>query len=113
MNYEKTLKALKQSWSKESSSKYETENPAKGQCSVTAIVIQRIYGGEILKTKINDCWHFYNKIENCIYDFTSEQFAEEVEYINEISSKEEALADCTESQVVALWASLNKTIEEN
>jgi hypothetical protein len=113
MNYEKLLTTLKKCWSKESSSKYERENPAKGQCSATAIVIQRKYGGEILKTKINGSWHFYNQIENFIYDFTSEQFAEKVEYINEKSSKEEALADCTEAQVAALWARLNKTIDEN
>lgn len=113
MNYQKTLDALKKSWSEESSSKYELENPSKGQCSVTAIVIQRKFGGNILKTKINDTWHYYNQISNSIYDFTFEQFEIEVEYENKISSVEDALTDCNKSQVAALWARFNKTIGKN
>lgn len=112
MNYKKTLEALKKSWSAESSSKYELENASKGQCSVTAIVIQRKFGGEILKTKINDNWHYYNQISNSIYDFTSEQFDVEVAYENKKSSVEEALTDCNTSQVAALWSRFNKILEE-
>ncbi len=37
--------ALIRSWSIETSSKWTTENPAKGQCGVTALVVQDIYGG--------------------------------------------------------------------
>lgn len=113
MNYDKIVRALKKSWCKESSSKYEIENPSKGQCSVTAIVIQRIFGGEILKTNVNGSWHFYNKIDNSVFDFTAEQFADEVEYMNESSSAEEALTDCNESQVAALFGKSKNALEEN
>ncbi len=50
--------ALIRSWSIETSSKWTTENPAKGQCGVTALVVQDIYGGEIKKTKVREAWHF-------------------------------------------------------
>ncbi|HEV2899718.1 MAG TPA: hypothetical protein VGX71_18140 [Pseudaminobacter sp.] len=42
---------LKTAWSKESSGSWSAENPAKGQCSVTSLVVQDLFGGSILKTK--------------------------------------------------------------
>ena len=113
MNYKTILEVLKKSWSEESSSKYEAGNPSKGQCSVTAIVIQRKFGGNILKTKINGNWHYYNQISNLIYDFTFEQFEFEIEYESKISSLEDALTDCNLSQVAALWTRFNKIIKMN
>jgi hypothetical protein len=58
---EKLLNVFK-SWSLESSSKWSENTPAKGQCGVTALVVNDIFGGEILKTKLSDGWHFYNRI---------------------------------------------------
>ena len=43
--------ALIKSWSIETSSKWTIENPAKGQCGVTALVVQDICGGKIIKDK--------------------------------------------------------------
>ncbi len=43
--------ALIRSWSIETSSKWTIENPAKGQCGVTALVVQDICGGKIKKDK--------------------------------------------------------------
>jgi hypothetical protein len=59
---EKLLNALFKSWSLESSSKWSEDTPAKGQCGVTALVVNDIFGGEILKTKLADGWFFYNRI---------------------------------------------------
>ena len=50
--------ALIKSWSIETSSKWTIENPAKGQCGVTALVVQDICGGKIIKTKIGACGIF-------------------------------------------------------
>ncbi len=44
------LNALRKSWSIQSSSKWSVDNPAKGQCGVTSLVVQDILGGEIRKT---------------------------------------------------------------
>ena len=108
MNYEKILSALQKSWCLESSSIYDKKNPSIGQCSVTAIVLQREFGGIILKTKTNGIWHYYNNINGDIYDFTSCQFSEKIQYQNITSSVEEALTDCTESQVAALTSRFKK-----
>lgn len=113
MNFDKTLSALNESWCIESSSRYEKENPAKGQCSVTAIVVQRMFGGDILKTKFQNCWHFYNRIENSVIDFTSQQFDEAIVYTNVKSSAHEALTDCTELQVAALWRRFKTSLNKN
>ncbi|MEB9972481.1 hypothetical protein P4K82_12925 [Bacillus cereus] len=43
-----------QSWSIESSSKWTLNNPAMGQCGVTALVINDLFGGEILMTELED-----------------------------------------------------------
>lgn len=36
--------ALRQSWSIETSSKWTSESPAKGQCGVTALIVQELCG---------------------------------------------------------------------
>ena len=113
IDYDHILESLRNSWSIESSSRYCKNNPACGQCSVTSIVIQRKYGGKVLKTKVEGRWHFYNQIDNSVYDFTKEQFQKEIEYSNEASSIEEALTDCTIEQLEALWRLFSKRVERN
>jgi hypothetical protein len=56
-------------WSIESSSKWSSQNPANGQCGVTALVVNDLFGGEILKTKTPEGWHYYNKIDGIRCDF--------------------------------------------
>lgn len=43
------LNALSKTWSLKSSSKWSLDNPAKGQCGVTSLVVNEIFCGEILK----------------------------------------------------------------
>lgn len=45
---------LLEAWSIESSSKWTNENPVAGQCGVTSLVIQELFGGEILKSETRD-----------------------------------------------------------
>ncbi len=80
--------ALIKSWSIETSSKWTIENPAKGQCGVTALVVQDICGGEIKKTKIGEVWHFYNFIDGQRFDFTEAQFNENPNYLDVESNRE-------------------------
>jgi len=48
----------------EPSSLWTAENPARGQCGVTTLVIQKnCFGGKILKT--TDGASFYNEIDGC------------------------------------------------
>lgn len=99
---------LTKSWSIETSSKWTSENPAKGQCGVTALVVQDLYGGEIKKTKVGDVWHFYNLIDGKVFDFTETQFNEEVNYMGVKSNREEALADTNKKQYSILKEKIMK-----
>lgn len=60
---------LRDSWTK--------ENMTLGQCSVTAFLAQDIFGGDvygILRPGGN--YHCYNVVGDCVFDLTSEQFAQ-------------------------------------
>lgn len=68
---------LRAQWSK--------ENLTLGQCSITAFLVQDIFGGQvhgILQPSGN--YHCFNVIGDAVFDLTSEQFGEErLEYRNQ------------------------------
>ncbi|MFE9079198.1 hypothetical protein COE20_01200 [Bacillus cereus] len=103
--------ALIKSWSIETSSKWTLENPANGQCGVTALVIQDIYGGKIKKTKVGEEWHFYNSIDGGRFDFTESQFNENLNYLDVESNQEEAFADTNEKQYSILKEKIMKELK--
>lgn len=98
ISVDQLLKALENSWSIQSSSKWSKENSANGQCGVTALVVNDILGGNITKTKLPEGWHFYNTIQGERYDFTSSQFRKNVIYMDIPSNREEAYKDTNEKQ---------------
>jgi hypothetical protein len=98
----RVLAALEASWSEESSSQWSRGNPACGQCNVTALVVHERYGGELLKTRVREDWHFYNRIGGKIYDFTAFQFAAPIRYDDVAASQGDALAGTSVAQVTAL-----------
>ncbi|WP_166702536.1 YunG family protein [Bacillus albus] len=100
--------ALMKSWSIETSTKWTSENPAKGQCGVTALVVQDINGGKIKKTKIGEEWHFYNFIDGQRFDFTETQFNGRLNYLDAESNREEAFADTNEKQYSILKKKITK-----
>ena len=58
--------------------RWTADNPTMGQCSITAFLVQDIFGGEvrgILRPDGN--YHCYNVVGNCVFDLTSEQFGDE------------------------------------
>lgn len=89
---------LRGAWSNESSSKWTAENPALGQCGVTALVVHDVFGGEILKTPTPGGMHFYNRIAGCRCDFTEAQFSEPIQYADLLSSRDEAFRDTNAAQ---------------
>jgi hypothetical protein len=57
---------------------WSPDNPTKGQCSITAFLMQDIYGGKvygILRPDGN--YHCFNDVDGCVFDLTSEQFGDE------------------------------------
>ena len=60
-------------------SKWTPENKTLGQCSITAFLAQDIFGGKvygILRPGGN--YHCFNKVGECVFDLTSEQFGDEI-----------------------------------
>jgi hypothetical protein len=83
------------------------------QCGVTAIVINEIFGGKILKTHIGkvdggSIVHFYNKINGKLVDFTADQFDSpenywcELKYEDHPSSLNEALSTVQPEHIKAM-----------
>jgi hypothetical protein len=60
-------------------SKWSKENITLGQCSITAFLVQDIFGGKvygILRPGGN--YHCYNVVNGIAFDLTSEQFGDEI-----------------------------------
>ena len=59
--------------------KWSADNKTMGQCSVTAFLMQDVFGGEvygILRPGGN--YHCFNMVGDCVFDLTSEQFRDEI-----------------------------------
>lgn len=82
------------------------QNPARGQCSVTALVICDVFGGQILKTRVGSNFHFYNEIGSRRVDLTSSQFEDQIKYDDLPASRDDALSDTTVEQYLALRLAL-------
>lgn len=82
MNIQEFMQVLQSAWSQDTSyypDEWNSNNPAYGQCSPTAIVVQDYFGGEILwceallpEWRTED--HYFNIIEDEIIDLTASQF---------------------------------------
>lgn len=59
-------------------------NKTLGQCSVTAFLIQDIFGGKVYGIpRPGGSFHCFNEVGGCVFDLTSEQFGdEELDYSN-------------------------------
>ena len=61
---------MRQDWS--------PENKTLGQCSITAFLLQDIYGGKVLGVPLEDGnFHCFNVVGECVFDLTSDQFGYE------------------------------------
>lgn len=69
-------------WSDRTSvnSAWSPENPALGQCAVTALLIQDLFGGElervVVKNDPHGGSHYFNSVEGIYVDVTASQFTE-------------------------------------
>ena len=54
------------------------DNPTLGQCSVTAFLVQDLFGGQVYGIPLPDGgFHCYNVVGSCVFDLTSEQFGDQ------------------------------------
>ena len=58
--------------------KWSTDNITLGQCSITAFLVQDIFGGKVYGVlRPGGNYHCYNVIGDVVFDLTSEQFGDE------------------------------------
>ncbi len=80
------IKVLSKCWSAETSRYYDDRTPkSAGQCSVSAMLIQDYFGGEVRKIHVGKIAHFFNFIDGTIIDSTADQFDCEINYDNFIT----------------------------
>lgn len=76
--------ALREIWCAETCAprmrdRWEKGNRTLGQCSITAFLVQDIWGGKVYGIPLKDGgYHCYNVIGNCLFDLTSEQFGNDI-----------------------------------
>lgn len=60
-------------------SEWSKDNVTLGQCSITAFLVQDIFGGDVYGIKRpGGNYHCYNVVGDVVFDLTSEQFGDEV-----------------------------------
>ena len=56
---------------------WSPDNKTLGQCSITAFLMQDIYGGIVRGVPLSDGnYHCFNVVDGCVFDLTSEQFGD-------------------------------------
>jgi hypothetical protein len=96
--------ALRQSWSSATAKQWTEDNPATGQCNVTSLLVHDLFGGELLKTRLPEGDHFYNRIDGARFDFTQEQFDRPILYDDEPTTSEDAERGATNAELATLRA---------
>ena len=57
---------------------WSPENRTRGQCSITAFLVQDLLGGKVCGIPLADgSVHCFNEALGCVFDLTSEQFGDE------------------------------------
>lgn len=98
-------RAISRVWSGDTASPtnaWSPSNPAQNHCSITSLIVQDYFGGEILSTRTSGGTHFYNLIDGKKWDLTVSQFAEPVPYDDTLATRDEALADTSQQKYVLL-----------
>lgn len=83
MNIKNLKKILQKSWKRETCApglreEWSTDNPSLGQCAITALIVNDMYGGKIMRCMTSTGSHYFNEINGNRLDFTVEQFYGEV-----------------------------------
>ena len=66
--------ALERAFSTETSQVPDPICPSAGHCALVALVVQQIYGGELVSATVEGQSHWYNRIDDHEIDLTADQF---------------------------------------
>ena len=120
MNIHELKELLVKSWTKETCSPglrehWNEDNPSLGQCAITSLIVNDLFGGKIMRCMASSGSHYYNLIDNQIVDLTLEQFLGEIpQYENSEERTRDYLLgnEDTNSRYNQLNKNLQKTIGE-
>jgi len=101
-------RVLRKAWSLSTARQWTPDNPAAGQCNVTALLVHELFGGDLLKTPLSAGDHFYNWIDGRRYDFTVSQFDQPIAYMDLPTSRAEAGQGATSEQCAELRAAFQR-----
>lgn len=65
---------IKDAWSPETTDTWDPKNPALGQCAVTALIVQDLVGGGLIRCMNFGISHYFNRVGDAEIDLTREQF---------------------------------------
>ena len=79
-------------------SRWSKDNMTDGQCSITALLVQEMFGGEVYGIRLlGGAVHCYNEVNGHIIDLTSEQFGDKAKSLqynkNPLLERDQQLAD--------------------
>lgn len=79
---------------------WSSSNKTCGQCSITCLLVQDIFGGEIYGVQVEDNLHSFSKVGDVIFDLTSEQFKDtKIDYsLNNSISREYHLSNADKKE---------------
>jgi hypothetical protein len=87
---------LSEIWCKETcaprmQNEWTKDNKTLGQCSITAFLMQDLFGGEVYGVPLKDGnFHCFNVVSGCVFDLTSEQFGnEKLDYQNVVKQSKD------------------------
>lgn len=108
------------SWEKETCApglrdEWNEKNPSLGQCAITALIVNDIYGGKIMRCMASTGSHYYNIVDDELVDLTVEQFLGEIPQYEkgEERTREYLLSnEDTKNRYMLLNKNLQEKIEE-
>lgn len=113
---------MKKVWSIESCApryrcEWSTENPTRGQCSITSFLVQDIFGGKVYGVPLSEGgFHCYNVVGDSVFDLTSEQFQGKEKLVfskeNEQFREEHFASEEKKARYELLKAGLEKVMNE-
>jgi hypothetical protein len=72
VKFDRFVAVVRRAWGADTSvdSAWDPQNPARGQCAVTALLVQDWLGGELVRAVIGDQSHYWNCVDGKVVDFT-------------------------------------------
>jgi hypothetical protein len=95
-------------WSAETSvnGTLDPERCSRGQCVPTALLVNELYGGDILRTVVRGESHYFNRVKGVEVDLTRDQFPLWIDAGSTTRSREEILENESSRRRAALLSRL-------